>query len=112
MNSLDPAEREEYILYIYTLFANDCHHHKNFEHATIMLEEFIQQNLNAINSYDMDDLTDMIGKNKELNKKSLKKKKRRRSEWEYANSSAPFVLDHSKVDPVEEEFMRRNGLFH
>ena len=24
LNSLDPAEREEYILYIYTLFANDC----------------------------------------------------------------------------------------
>ena len=113
LNALDPAEREEYILYIYTLFANDCHHLSNFEHATIMLEEFIQQNLNSVNSYASDEQSDMYGKNnKELNKKSQKKKRRRRAEWEVANSSAPFILDHAKVDPMEEEFMQRNKLFH
>jgi hypothetical protein len=48
---------------------------------------------------------------KEQDKKKKSKKKRRpRPEGESIDASAPFILDHTKYDPMEEEFLQKSSV--
>lgn len=75
------------------MFSNDCP--DEFEFGTKMIETYIQHNILEVQS-----------KIKKQSRSASKKKKQPK----YYPGEAAFTLDHSKYDPLDEEFFRRNKI--
>jgi len=90
----DIKNSSEQLIYYYTLFLNDCP--DEFEFGTKMIETYIQQNILEIESKTKK-------KSVNVNKKKKRVERAQPESWGYS-------VDHSKHDPMEEEFFRKNKI--
>ena len=93
-------------MYCYLLFTNDCESYEDFRFAAGMLEEYMSLNIRELK------------RQQELNHKRAsqsKERKKSRSSGRY-NPRHTYdqvnTLDHSKYDPMDEQFFQKNKIYN